>query len=196
MAKTYSGYTDKTMKNLVLDSGAYFKNFVIGTDTFETAVTAGKLLGATRGGGTFNAKPTIRNIEVDGIKGRAKGLSVIDAWDVSIQANVIEVTIDTLKLSLGSSTVATSTEDADYDKIVANNVIAVGDYIDNITWVGTLSGSNEPVIIQVYNALNTDGLSLQPQSKGEIVMAMTFYGHYDQTDLDSPPFAIFYPKLV
>ena len=30
-----------------------FQNFVVGTDTFDTAVTANKLIGATSGGGTF-----------------------------------------------------------------------------------------------------------------------------------------------
>ena len=43
---TYSGYTSETPKSLLLDAGAFFKNFYVGTDTFESAVTAGKLIGA------------------------------------------------------------------------------------------------------------------------------------------------------
>ena len=60
--------------------------------------------------------------------------------------------------------------------------------------MGTLSGSNEPVIIQVYNGLNTEGLKLTVQDKGEATIPMTFYGHYTFDDLDSPPFKILYPK--
>lgn len=57
-----------------------------------------------------------------------------------------------------------------------------------------MSGSNEPVIIQVYNGLNTEGLKLTVQDKGEATIPMTFYGHYTDDDLDSPPFKVLYPK--
>lgn len=195
MAKTYSGYTSKTAENLLLDAGAFFANFDIATDDFDTAVTAGKLLGATRGGGQFTATPELRAIEVDGVKGAAKGLQVIDSWDVNMTANVLEVTLDGLKKALIASEVDTTTN-LEYDILKAKNVIELTDYIDNITFVGKKSGTAEPVIIQVYNAINTTGLSLQTQDKGEAVIAMTFKGHYDAEDLDNPPFAIFYPKVV
>lgn len=192
--KIISGFNSKTAENLLLDAGAFFKNYDMETDTFETAVTAGKLIGATRGGGQFNATPDIRQIEVDGVKGRAKGLEALDSWEVSLGANVLEVTKDTLQMALGAVVVDTETNQ-DYDIIKAKNGIALEDYIENITWVGTLSGSNKPAIIQVYNALNMGGLSIQTQSKNEAVLAMTFTGHYDAGKLDNPPFAIYYPKI-
>jgi len=68
--ESYSGYTEKTAENLLLDAGAFFIDFDIETDTFETAVADGKLLGATRGGGSFEATPEIRSIEVDGVHGK------------------------------------------------------------------------------------------------------------------------------
>ena len=194
-AKTYSGYTTDTPESLLLDAGAFFKNFIVGTDNFESAVAGGKLLGATKGGGEFKAVPTIRQIEVDGIKGRAKGLEVIDAWDVYIKANVLEVKKSTISAALSGSDVDTKSN-IDYDIITARNYILDEDYVDNITWVGTLSGSEKPVIIQVNNAINTEGLTLATQDKAETVLSMTFYGHYLQTDLDTPPFAIYYPKTT
>lgn len=193
--KTYSGYTAKTSENLLLDAGAFFANYDVATDTFDAAVTAGKLLGATRGGGEFEAKPSMRTIDVDGVKGAAKGLQVIDSWEVKITASVLEVTKEGLQKALTSSAVDTSTN-LDYDIITAKNDIALTDYIGNITWVGKKSGSADPVIIQVYNALNTSGLKLQTQDKGEAVIAMEFVGHYSADDLDSPPFKVFYPKAV
>ena len=66
--------------------------------------------------------------------------------------------------------------------------------IENITYIGTISGSNEPVIIQVYNALSTDGLDLQTSPKSEAVLGVTVYGHYIAEDLETPPYAIYYPK--
>ena len=85
--KIISGFNSKTAENLLLDAGAFFKNYDMETDSFDKAVTAGKLIGATRGGGQFNATPDIRQIEVDGVKGRAKGLEALDSWEVSLGAN-------------------------------------------------------------------------------------------------------------
>ena len=190
--KTYSGYTEKTAENLLLDAGAFFKNFDVENDTFEAAVQAGKLLGATKGGGEFSAVPAVRQVEVDGVKGRAKGLEILDSWDVYIKANVLEVTEQTLKDALVASVIDKETSEK-YIVIKGKNFIGLSDYVDNVTWVGTLSGSDEPVIIQVTNALNTDGLKVATQDKAEGVVTMTFYGHYAD-NLDEPPFAIYYPK--
>lgn len=193
--KTYSGYSADTTKSLVLDAGAFFKNFDVKTDTFASAKQADKLIGATQGGGEFSAVPELRQIEIDGIKGRAKGLEVIDSWEVYLTANVIEVKLDTIKAALCASETATGSDvPAGYTQIKAKNNIELTDYIDNITWVGTLSGSDKPVIIQVYNALSNDGLKLTPTDKSEGVITLSFYGHYDDQDLDNPPFAIFYPS--
>lgn len=195
MSKTYSGFTAETAENLLLDAGAFFTNFDIEADDFDTAVAAGKLLGATRGGGQFSAIPEIRRIEVDGVKGAAKGLTVIDSWEVKMTANVLEVTLEGLKKALTAG-VVDSTTNTEYDILKAKNFIELTDYIDNITFVGKKSGTAEPVIIQVYNALNTTGLTIQTQDKGEAVIAMEFEGHYDAEALDNPPFAIYYPKTV
>lgn len=196
--KNYSGYTKETPENLLLDAGAFFKNFTYvpggeANDTFDAAVAAGKLIGATKGGGEFSAVPTVRQIEVDGVKGRAKGLETIDFWDVYMKATVLEATSGTIKDALCAASVDTST-DTKYDVITGKPYIEMEDYIDNITWVGKLSGSEEPVIIQVYNSLSTDGLKFTVQDKNEATIPLTFYGHYSQDDLDEPPFKVFYPK--
>ncbi|HBA50087.1 MAG TPA: hypothetical protein DCZ91_20305 [Lachnospiraceae bacterium] len=196
--RNFSGYTKNTPEHLLLDAGAFFKNFIYepgGTDndTFDSAVAAGKLIGATQGGGEFSAVPSIRQVEVDGVKGRAKGLEVIDSWDVYLKATILETTAETVKAALSAATVDTES-DEEYDIITGNAAIELEDYIDNVTWIGTLSGSNKPVIIQVFNALNTDGLKLTVKDKGEATIPVTFYGHYSPEELDSPPFDIFYPK--
>lgn len=191
--KKYSGFTTETAKSLLLNAGAYFKNYNVGTDDFDSAVAAGKLIGATKGGGEFSAVPEIRQIEVDGVAGRAKGLETIDSWDIYLKANVLEVKETTIQSGLAASSVDTSTN-TDYDIITASNNLEVSDYIDNITWVGTLSGSDKPVIIQIFNALNTEGLKFSTTDKAEATISLTFYAHYTQDDLDTPPFKIYYPK--
>lgn len=197
--KTYTGFNANTADSLLLDAGAFFINFDPTSDTYDSA-KATKLLGATRGGGEFKAAMTVRQIEVDGVKGRAKGLEVNDAWDVYIKATVLEVNQTTLEKALASTTVTThtagttSTPIDGYVDIQGNNDIEVSDYISNITWIGKISGEDDPVIIQVFNALNTDGLTLTVADKNEATMQMTFYGHYDTTELDKAPFKIWLPS--
>ena len=126
--KKYSGFTTETAKSLLLNAGAYFKNYNVGTDDFDSAVAAGKLIGATKGGGEFSAVPEIRQIEVDGVAGRAKGLETIDSWDIYLKANVLEVKEATIQSGLAASSVDTSTN-TDYDIITASNNLEVSDYI-------------------------------------------------------------------
>ena len=192
MGKKFSGFTSKTAENLLLDAGAFFKNFTVGTDTFDSAVTTGKLLGATKGAGSFSAIPEFRNIEVDGVRGKVKGLQDIVNWEVKMQANIVEVTKQVLADALGVSEIDIA--NVDYDVITAKTEIRLSDYIDNITYIGKLSGQNTPVIIQVYNAMNVNGLTLTPQEKGEAVIALDFEGHFEPEELDIVPFAIYYPK--
>ena len=187
----YSGFTATTAEKLLLDAGAFFKDFIVGTDTYATAVTASKLLGATQGGGTFSAVPSIRDIPIDGVKGRAKGLQSIDEWVVTLTVNVKEVSEEILTLALGTGVSAEGT--TGYKTITAGNDLVTADYVTNITWVGRLSGQALPVIIVVKNALSTGGLTLATADKSESTIALTFEGHYDSTELDSPPFEIHYP---
>lgn len=189
--KVFSGFNEHTAEKLLLDAGAFFKNFIVGEDTFESAVASGKLIGATAGGGNFTATPETRQIEIDGVKGPAKGLTVIDAWNVTLMANVKEVSAETIQMALGASSIANGPKG--YKKITANNYIIDTDYLDNVVWVGKLSGSDTPVIIEVKNAIALDGLNLTMQDKSEGSIPTTFKGHYDATDLDTPPFSVFYP---
>lgn len=191
--KVYSGFNDKTAKNLLLDAGAVYKNYDIKTDTPESAKTAGKLIGATRGGSKFIAKPSVRNIPIDGVKGDAKGLSVIDSWSVELSTNFLEVTKETIKQALISADFDEDSKEG-YVKISARNYILETDYIDNITYVGKISGENDPVVIQVLNALSVDGLAMDMKDKDEAIIPTTFKGHYTQEALDSPPYVIYYPK--
>lgn len=191
----FSGFTADTAKHLQLDAGAFLKDYDPATDTWETAKTT-KLIGATSGGGSFSAVPTMRRIEVDGVKGAAKGLQNVDEWVITITANVKEFTAETIKLSLiGATGTPTAEQPTGYTKITASSELKLTDYINNITWVGRLSGSEKPVIIVVKNALSTNGLSLTMADKAEGMIPITFTGHYDPQKLEELPFEIYYPDV-
>lgn len=183
-----TGFNADTAKNLLLDAGAVYKNF-------DKETYTGTLIGATQGGNSFSAAPTMRNIPVDGVKSEhVKGLTVIDAWVVSLTTNLLEVTKDTLTIALG--VVEETEHDQDYDSIRGKNYIGENDYLDNVAFVGKISGSGKPVIIIVENALNHEGLQLAMQDAGEGVLPVTLFGHMASDDLDNPPFEILYPKGV
>lgn len=192
----FSGITANTPKHLQLDAGCFFKNYDPDADTPATA--AAKLIGATAGGGSFSAVPTIRQIEIDGKRGAVKGLETIDDWVVTMTANVKEITADVLKLALatGASSAYTATASAGYTKVVASSELADEHYINNITWVGRISGSQNPIIIVIKNALATNGLTLTVADKAEGVIPVTLTGHYSLSDMETPPFEIYYPNIA
>ena len=184
MAQT-TGYNADTSKHLLLDAGAFYLNY---------GETGEKLLGATQGGGEFSAVASMRQIAIDGIKGRAKGLSVLESWEVTLTANMLEVTPENLKLALGIADVDTVT-DVDNDVITGRNQVLDTDYIDNVAWIGRLSGSDKPVVIKVFNALSEQGLGITTADNAEGIIPLKFVGHFDPNSVDKPPFEIVYPKL-
>lgn len=193
--KTYTGFNKNTTKYLALDAGAVYVNFDTETDTFENSKH--KLLGATSGGNTFEAIPEFRQVEVDGVSGKAKGLSILDFWEVSLTTNLLEFREDVYKYALAASeSKDTTIGESEYTEIKAKNYVSDSDYLDNITYVGKVSGSNEPVIIQIFNALNLEGLSVNYVDKDDIVAELKFEGHYDSENLDNPPFVIYTPKVT
>ena len=193
MHKLRSGLNANTKKHLMLGEGAIFKNFIVGTDTYESAKAAGKLLGACQGGSTFTATAQVREISVDGIPGQVADLEEIDRWDVSLQTTFLEVTADTLKAALGA---ATSTHADGYTKIEGRTDFVSADYVQNITFVGSMSGSDAPIILQVKNAIGNGNLSLNVQNGAEATVPCTFNGRNTIDTLSAPPFAIYYPDIM
>ena len=196
--KPYSGYNANTPDRLLLDAGAVFKNFTVGTDTYATAKAAGKCLGATRKGTEFSAKPNFRRMEIDGVKTRTKGDTLIDGWEVYLKTTLVEITADTLKLALGVADDGTSSATG-YSEITGRDTIKESDYIENITYVGNILGENEPIIIQVYNAFHEGGLTITNEDKSNAGVECQFFGYnnadvYDDVSQElRPPFKIFYP---
>lgn len=192
--KRPTGFTSTTVKHLLLDAGAYYRNFDISKPASEQK---DKLIGATAGGGSFTAVLTIRQVDVDGKRGAVKGFDEAEGWEVSMTSNVKEITAENLKQSLAAADITdvASGTLAGYQKISGRNEIQGSDYAENITWLGWESGSLKPLIIVVYNALATNGLSVTTQDKNEAVVPMTLRGSYDPDDLDKPPFDIYYPPI-
>lgn len=189
-----TGLTSKTPQNLLLGAGAFFKNYDVKIDTPETATA--KLLGATQGGGSFNAVPTVRQITVDGGKTNVKELETIDDWVVTMVVNAKEITANNIALALGAVKSEDAETPAGYQKITGKEDFEQSDYQDNITWIGKLKGNDKPVVIVIKNALSLNGLSLSVADKNEATVPITLTGHYSLDNLDEVPFEIYYPKVA
>ncbi|WP_100406264.1 hypothetical protein [Bacillus solitudinis] len=188
MAVQYTGYTDKTPERYLLDAGAVYKNF-----DFDTMV--GTLLGATSGGNQFQLTQEKREIEIDGLKGRGKGNTVIVSEEPILTVNLKELTAENLKLAIAGAEIDAATN-LDYDIITSKGKIELTDYLDNITYIGKLSGSNKPVIIMIDNALSMEGIDMTMEDDGEAIVPIQFMGHYDANNIElgTAPFKIYWPK--
>lgn len=196
----FIGGSCETAESIAFGIGAFFKNFNFGEDitgdpdTYDTALAAGKCLGATQGGGGFNAVPKITEVPIDNMS----PLKIIDGWDVDMNANLIEVTPETLALALGTGIVTDHNEK--YLMIKAKRSIDNSDYISNITYIGRNAASNEPMMIQIFNAVSIEGLKLTFAQGAAAVLPIKFTSQVDFCKNPQfrayAPFAIYYPKKL
>lgn len=193
MAKTLTGLSGNTLKNMQLDAGVFVKNM---TNPASGDLTNAKILGATTGGSTFTATPEIRNLfdDVDGARGAYKEGDVIDNWDISFTTTLVELTADNIALALASSTISDNTSGG--KTISPGMIIEANDYIDNICWCGTVKGSLKPIVIEMRNVLNTNGLTLTITDKGKGTVELELRPRFTVTDIDDVPFDIHYPSIA
>lgn len=202
MDKPVTAVRPQTFENLQLNAGAVLKNFDASTytdySTLKEALFAAikdgtKALGATRGGGTFTATPTMRSIEADGKRYEFKGSTVIDAWDIKLTATLMEITPDNFTLSLGT---AEKTEDKTFTvgkktTIKLRTSIKDEDYIQNLVWFGNTSKGF--VAITLDNALNSTGVTLTFSDKGEGTIPVEFHAYQDTVENNEyAPCAIYF----
>ena len=96
-----TGLNSRTFEHLQLGAGLFIKDF--NPDAASTAaelkallaqrIESGEgLLGATRGGGSFQCKPALRHIEADGLRTPVKGSVTNDGWTVKLTGTLLEIT--------------------------------------------------------------------------------------------------------
>lgn len=194
-----TGLTAKTFKNLQLNEGAFLFDFDLTTYTDATAVATAvaaalkagtKVLGATVGGGSFSAEPSIREIEVDGLRYPFVGSTVNDMWTIKLSGTAKEVNAENFARFL--ATCDKDTSKANVTKLTVRTEIKASDYIPKLCWVG--STSEEGVcVIELENVLNTSGVTLTFQDKGEGSIPFEFQAHCaDIESQDKAPFAIYF----
>lgn len=184
-----NGVTANTTKNILFGAGTIHKGLKQTTGTWNFAES---LVGATSGGSKLSIVPEVYDVPVDGADVLVKGLRVKTGEKATLEVNFIELSTDVIAAAamgaVGESDVT------GYALIESKADIEVGDYWDNIAFVGKML-NNKPVIAILDNALCTTGFETEGKNKEGAVGKYTFECHADpDTDMDKLPWRIYYPE--
>ena len=180
-----------TFENLVLNAG-------ILVDTFTPASgVIGNILGATTGGIEFSTNPTFIDFgeDIDNIPDGTKQLKRLKSFDPAMSGTFLTVDTATVKSLIGAADVGTS----DTTKVIPRNQLLDADFED-VWWVGDYSDKNVDaesthtagyIAIHLMNALNTAGFKITSSKDNKAQMAFEYHGHYDISNISTPPFEIY-----
>ena len=188
-----SGFTPKTAENLQLDAGFFAKNQSI-TDTFDiTTIADEDKLGATSGGGTFTCIPTIRNLfeDLDGAVGEYMEGLAVETWEVKMSTAMKEITAENIAMSIGPADVISGTG---FDTITPRMEIKDEDFLENLCWFGTVNKRQKPIIIEIKNAMNSNGFNYTINNKGTGQSDVEIKGYFNLENPLEVPCKIWYPK--
>lgn len=182
--------TSTTVKNMILDAGVVYLNYGIAGE---------RILGATSGGNTFTVEREIREIEVDGVKGKVKGLRRLITENAMLETNLKEMSAANIQLAIAGATktdvLAGDGITKTHDEIKSSGDIENADYQTNVALVAKVSGTNTPVVIILDNALSDGNFVIGATDKDEVTVPVTFSAHYDPVNINKVPFAIRYPVV-
>lgn len=188
----------EAFENLQLNAGAFLIDFDHASitdadklrDAIKTAVADNeKILGVTRGGGSFTVTREARTPEVDGMRYTFKGADFVDSADAYLSGTLLEVVPENFKRLLGTGDVVTTGKKT---TVTMHTAVTDGDYIDHLCWVGDLA-DGRLVLIELDNAFNTADFNLTFTDKGEGTMTFEFHARQSNVlDYDNAPFRVIF----
>lgn len=192
MQEGRNGITANTPKRILFGAGTIHKGLKYTTNTWNFKES---IVGATNGGSKLSIVPELYDVPLDGANVAVKGLKVKTGETGTMEVNFAELTEDIIKAAtLGTAGIS---EDTTYNLIESKADIAVGDYWENVAFVGkTLEGKN--IIAIMENALITSGMETEGKNKESAVGTYTFTCHAaaDADSFDTLPWKIYYPKAI
>lgn len=197
MAFKKTGYSSTTAKQYLINAATVYTEV-----TYEKlSGFTGTLHGATSGGVTVTIEQSYRDIDVDGTSHtKVKGNKVLESAFASATVNLKEITAESIRQSLNGevTTADASVAPTGYKVITTKRYVEDTDYVANMAIVGTLSGTNEPVIVILDNVISTGGLEIATEDNNETVIEQTFEAHasVDQLDADEFPWKILFPIVA
>lgn len=193
----------EAFQNLQLNAGIFLVDYDYSSITDATALKAAlatlvsgnsdKILGVTRGGGSFTVTREIRTPEVDGMRYPFKGADFVDSVDAYLSGTELEVVPANFKRILGTGVSTTSGKKTTIKMRTA--IDSSTDYITSLVWIGDLA-DGKVVLIKLDNAFNTADFNLTFTDKGEGTMTFEFHARQaDVLDYDYAPFEVVFFDL-
>ena len=180
-----------TFENLVLNAGILVDEFT------PSSGVIGNILGATTGGIEFSTNPTYTDFgdDIDNVPANTKQLKRLQSFDPAMSGTFLTVDTTALKSLIGAADIGTS----DTTKVVPRDQLVAADF-DDVWWVGDYSDKNVDdesthtagyIAIHLMNALNTAGFKITSSKDNKAQMAFEYHGHYDISNISTPPFEIY-----
>lgn len=189
------GVTAETPERLVFDVGVLYRGIDLdalrdpsSSNPVEDALSGATVLGATRGGATFDIEREVREIEVDGARGPIKGLRRVVAERGILTATLVEIYDETLKLALGGTSVV---DHGNGVKEFTFGDITDDAYFDNLALVAKKKDEGNFFIVGVTEAINDEGVSFSFEDQNELGFQIRAVGHFDPGQMDKRPFFMF-----
>ena len=194
-----------TFNNLQLNAGIVIKDLVYtgtGAPASSTELATliagivggtvsgkGDLLGATRGGGSFNVTRETRTPDIDGMRYPFKKSDFVDSIDAYLSTTLVEITPENVAVLLATGDAVTT---GNTTKVTMRTAIDDEDYLDNLCWVGDLA-DGRLALICLKNAINTADFTFTYTDKGEGTLAAEFHARQASvSDYDNAPFEVIF----
>ncbi len=145
-----SGVSSSTPERIIIDAGAVYIDYGLGTQ---------RLLGATRGGNEFNTNRVARNIEVDGPKGPVKGMKRVSEVGPQITANLIELSVENLIAAIAGA------NQSDRGYIEAEHILGAAQTEFDLDQNDIIENSERVYVKRPDGATGTGAMVLQNRSK-------------------------------
>lgn len=161
--------TQQQIENIQIDYGLIYINY---------GEAGERQLGPTRGGGTFTVEKSIRDIEYDGRRGKTKGMQVLDEINAKLSTPLLDMSLDTLSMVMPYATYSgnkISAKSSNFGRL------STGAYLSNIALLARVVGGGYK-LIKLYNAMSESDFSFTAAPKGEGVVQLEVYAHWDAED--------------
>lgn len=191
----YTGFTNKTAENTQFGAGMLVFNLT-NPKQFSGELGDAIVVGATEGGSSLSEEIEMLDVYegLDGYDMPVKESQQITKRTAKLTFTVKEVSKSNLMTAMVAADEVKATSSDTYDTIQPRTNIKASDFKSNLCLLAPLLSTGEPVIVELDNPLNTNGVNLTvaKDSPGGLEMEIQAFGTL--SDYETVPYRVHYPK--
>lgn len=175
-------------QNMQVDAGLLLNSFDVSNPTMPADED---IICATTGDYAITCAPTVEdflsdvnNAPLNTLEGKR-----ITGWTCGLTVSCLEITADTIGLSLGASRVMTDGGITPRTQYVQND-------FKPVYWLGDMVAEDKCLLVVMDNTVNTGGLSFSAKNNGKGALALSLTPHTSLTDLEKVPMAFYILEKV